>query len=81
MPSSHTRRYTDNTGSACCIKHNTQGNMGVRIKCLDPTPDAPASWAAGHVVGHFRDAEAIKKFVTQVCVGVRVHVCTLLGIS
>jgi len=41
------------------------GNLGVRIKCLDPTPDAPASWAAGHVLGHFRDQEAIQKFVTE----------------
>ncbi|GLI58850.1 hypothetical protein VaNZ11_000616 [Volvox africanus] len=38
-------------------------NMGVRLKCLDPTPDAPAAVAAEHVQGHFRDAEAIEDFV------------------
>ncbi|KAG2498284.1 hypothetical protein HYH03_003545 [Edaphochlamys debaryana] len=38
-------------------------NLGVRVKCLDPTPDAPASVAAQHVQGHFRDAAAIEDFV------------------
>ncbi|KXZ55857.1 hypothetical protein GPECTOR_2g1408 [Gonium pectorale] len=45
-------------------------NMGVRLKCLDPTPDAPASVAADHVVGHFRDAEAIEHFVKSAGVDV-----------
>lgn len=43
-----------------------QGNIGVRLTCLDPTPDAPASWAAKHVLGHFRDADAVKAFIQQV---------------
>ncbi|PNH09941.1 N5-carboxyaminoimidazole ribonucleotide mutase [Tetrabaena socialis] len=38
-------------------------NMGVRMKCLDPNPDAPAAVAADHVEGHFRDAAAIENFV------------------
>eukprot|EP01025_Chloroclados_australasicus_P010462 TRINITY_DN14239_c0_g1_i3.p2 TRINITY_DN14239_c0_g1~~TRINITY_DN14239_c0_g1_i3.p2 ORF type:complete len:203 (-),score=18.04 TRINITY_DN14239_c0_g1_i3:82-654(-) len=37
------------------------GNMGVKIKFLDPTENAPASVAAEQVLGSFRDAEAIKK--------------------
>ncbi|GAX78141.1 hypothetical protein CEUSTIGMA_g5583.t1 [Chlamydomonas eustigma] len=41
------------------------GNLGVRIKCLDPTDDAPAAVAATHVKGHFRDASAIKQFVSN----------------
>lgn len=40
-------------------------NLGVRLTCLDPTPDAPASWAAKCVLGHFRDADAITKFIKQ----------------
>ncbi|KAG2445813.1 hypothetical protein HXX76_000417 [Chlamydomonas incerta] len=38
-------------------------NLGVRMKCLDPTPDAPAAVAAEHMEGHFRDAAAIEDFV------------------
>ncbi|KAG2451476.1 hypothetical protein HYH02_004074 [Chlamydomonas schloesseri] len=38
-------------------------NLGVRMKCLDPTPDAPAAVAAEHMEGHFRDAQAIEDFV------------------
>lgn len=33
------------------------------MKCLDPTPEAPAAVAAEHMVGHFRDAAAIEEFV------------------
>jgi hypothetical protein len=33
------------------------------MKCLDPTPDAPAAVAAEHVQGHFRDATAVMDFV------------------
>jgi phosphoribosylaminoimidazole carboxylase len=40
----------------------TQGNMGVRLRCLDPSEDAPAAVAADHVQGHFRDADAIAQF-------------------
>jgi hypothetical protein len=50
-----------------------QANLGVRLKCLDPTPEAPASWAAKHVQGHFRDAQAISSFVKQV--GARLARC------
>ena len=39
--------------------------MGVQIKCLDPSDVAPASVAARHVRGHFRDAVAIDSFVRQ----------------
>ncbi len=42
-----------------------QGNLGVRIKCLDPAEDAPAAVAATHVKGHFRDAAAIEQFVSS----------------
>ncbi|GFR46871.1 hypothetical protein Agub_g8512 [Astrephomene gubernaculifera] len=38
-------------------------NLGVRVKCLDPAPEAPAAVAAEHVRGHFRDAAAIEDFV------------------
>ncbi|EFJ50970.1 hypothetical protein VOLCADRAFT_88132 [Volvox carteri f. nagariensis] len=38
-------------------------NLGVRLKCLDPAPEAPAAVAAEHVQGHFRDAAAIEDFV------------------
>ncbi|GLC43896.1 hypothetical protein PLESTB_000920700 [Pleodorina starrii] len=38
-------------------------NLGVRLKCLDPAPDAPAAVVAEHVQGHFRDAAAIEDFV------------------
>lgn len=41
----------------------SQANLGVRMKCLDPTPDAPAAVAAEHMEGHFRDAAAIEDFV------------------
>eukprot|EP00983_Pelagomonas_calceolata_P100662 1158599-Pelagomonas_calceolata.AAC.10 len=41
-------------------------NLGVRMKCLDPAPDAPASWIASQRLGHFRDAQAIKDFASQV---------------
>lgn len=37
-------------------------NLGVSMRCLDPTEDAPAAVAAHHELGHFRDAEAIAKF-------------------
>ncbi|KAF5840607.1 eukaryotic-type phosphoribosylaminoimidazole carboxylase [Dunaliella salina] len=40
-------------------------NLGVRMKCLDPAPDAPASWIASQRQGHFRDAQAIKDFASQ----------------
>ena len=40
------------------------GNMGVKLKCLDPADDAPAAVAATHVKGHFRDAAAIQNFVS-----------------
>lgn len=40
-------------------------NLGVRLTCLDPTDEAPASWASKHVLGHFRDADAIEKFIQQ----------------
>uniref|UniRef100_A0A6S8IX41 phosphoribosylaminoimidazole carboxylase n=1 Tax=Dunaliella tertiolecta TaxID=3047 RepID=A0A6S8IX41_DUNTE len=40
-------------------------NLGVRMKCLDPAPDAPASWIASQRLGHFRDAQAIKDFASQ----------------
>lgn len=39
-----------------------QANMGVTMRCLDPTADAPAAVAARQDVGHFRDADAIAKF-------------------
>ena len=37
-------------------------NLGVTVRCLDPTDDAPAAIIADHVVGHFRDAAAIADF-------------------
>lgn len=40
------------------------GNMGVKLKCLDPADDAPAAIAATHIKGHFRDAAAIQQFVS-----------------
>jgi phosphoribosylaminoimidazole carboxylase len=40
------------------------GNMGVKLKCLDPADEAPAAVAATHVKGHFRDAAAIQQFVS-----------------
>ena len=36
--------------------------MGVRLKALDPTENAPASIAATQVVGSFRDEAAVKAF-------------------
>lgn len=36
--------------------------MGVSMRCLDPTENAPASVAADHDLGHFRDADAIARF-------------------
>ena len=49
-----------------CFLWPEQANLGVRLKCLDPTPDAPASWAAKTVEGHFRDAVAIQRFLDEV---------------
>lgn len=37
-------------------------NLGVTMRCLDPTPGAPASVAAAQTVGSFRDAEAVTAF-------------------
>lgn len=42
------------------------GKMGIRIKVLDPTPECPASSVAEHVLGSFRDPEAVKKFAADV---------------
>jgi phosphoribosylaminoimidazole carboxylase (NCAIR synthetase) len=57
-----------------------QANLGVRMKCLDPSPDAPASWVAKQVLGHFRDAEAIQNFASQVCVYVFARVCVCVHV-
>ena len=36
--------------------------MGVTLQVLDPSDDAPASVAARHVAGHFREAADILRF-------------------
>lgn len=41
-------------------------NLGVTVRCLDPTENAPAAVAAEHVLGHFRDAEAVERFAKDV---------------
>ena len=38
----------------------------MRVKCLDPAPNAPASVAAEHVVGDFRNREHILRFAKYV---------------
>lgn len=40
--------------------------MGVQMKVLDPSDEAPAAVAAHHTQGHFRDAVAIQKFAEGV---------------
>jgi phosphoribosylaminoimidazole carboxylase len=37
-------------------------NLGVTMRCLDPTPGAPAAVAARQTVGSFRDPEAVAAF-------------------
>jgi phosphoribosylaminoimidazole carboxylase len=37
-------------------------NLGVTMRCLDPTPGAPAAVAAAQTVGSFRDADAVAAF-------------------
>jgi len=37
-------------------------NMGVAVRCLDPTPGAPASVAARQTVGSFRDPSDVAAF-------------------
>lgn len=45
-----------------------QVKMGITISVLDPTEECPASRAANHVVGSFRDAATIR-FVPHVTAG------------
>jgi len=40
--------------------------MGIKVKVLDPTPGCPASTVAEQVVGSFRDADAVKRFASDV---------------
>jgi phosphoribosylaminoimidazole carboxylase len=40
-------------------------NLGVTMRCLDPTPGAPAAVAARQTVGSFRDADAVAAFAAS----------------
>lgn len=55
------------------VCHAVQAQMGVPVRVLDPTEGSPASVVAEHVVGGFRDADAIQSFAAGLDILTGVH--------